>query len=211
MNKKIAVLFLMIVLSFSSFAQRKEKKLVREAFDNYKSAILNDKGEEAVNYVDSRTISYYSDILDKTKNADSLALDSLDVMDKLMVLSIRHRTSKEKILSFDGKALLIYAIKEGMISKSSVANSKIGNVESDGNFAKGQFISNGQKAPFYFHFYKENKAWKVDLTSIFPAARTAFRQMIDESGAEENKYLLMLLKMTTSKKPKNEIWKPIQE
>jgi len=211
MNKKTIILLLAIVLSISSFGQRKEKKLVQQSFDNYKSAILNGNGVEAIKYVDSRTFSYYSDILDKTKNADSLALDSLDAMDKLIILSVRHRATKKEILAFNGKTLLIYAIKEGLISKNSVENSKIGDVKIDGDFAKGQFVVNGKKAPLYFHFYKENKAWKVDLTSVFPMARAAFRQMIDESRVEENKYLLMLLEITTGKKANKDIWEIIQK
>ena len=187
-----------------------EKDAVKEAFNNYKSAILNDKGEEAVNHVDSRTIAYYSDILEKTKTADSTSVESLELMDKLMVFAIRHRTSKEKILSFDGKELLVHAIQEGMVGKNSVANNSIGEVTIDGDFAKGQFIANGQAAPFFFHFYQESGDWKVDLTSIFPPANMAFQQMVDQSGQSENEYLFMLLGMLTGKEPGAEIWETIK-
>jgi hypothetical protein len=143
--------------------KKKEEKLVRESFNSYKTSILNDKGEKAVDFVDSKTISYYNEILETTKKADSLTVNSLGILDKLMVISIRYRTSKRDILSFNGKELLIYAIKEGMVGKNSVMNTEIGDVEIDGNFAKGQLISKGQKTPFYFHFYKESNIWKIDL------------------------------------------------
>ncbi|WP_299258650.1 hypothetical protein [uncultured Aquimarina sp.] len=202
-------LFLSLSIITTCIGQEKEEKLVRESFNSYKTSILNDKGEEAVNFVDSRTISYYNKILETTKKADSLTLNSLGILDKLMVISIRYRTSKKDILSFDGKELLIYAIKEGMVGKNSVINTEIGSVEIDEDFAKGQFISNGKKAPFYFHFYKEDNNWKVDLTSIFPVGAMAFKKMIEDNGEEENKYLLQLLELMTGKKPVNEIWKPI--
>jgi len=182
---------------------------VRDCFAGYKSAILNDKGGEAVEFVDSRTIKYYADILEKTKNADSTAINELNIMDKLMVFSVRHRTSKEDILSFDGKQLLVYAIKEGMVGKGSVANTEIGDVSIDEQFAKGQFVTNGTPAPIHFHFYEEDGAWKIDLTSIFPAAIPGFQQMVDESGEDENEYLFMLLEMITSNKPNENIWQPI--
>lgn len=83
-----------------------------------------------------------------------MKLNSLGLLDKLMVFTIRHRASKEDILSFDGKRLLIYAIREGMVGKNSVVNNSIGEVEIDGDFAKGQFMTSGQKTPYYFHFYK---------------------------------------------------------
>jgi hypothetical protein len=210
MIKNFSLLLIFAFVMNSCSAQKKEEKLIRNSFENYKSAILNDKGEEAVQYVDSRTITYYSEILKKTKNADSIEVNNLGLMDKLMVFSIRHRATKSEILSFDSKGLLVYAIKEGMVGKNSVANNTIGDVKIDGTFAKGQFIANGQKAPFYFHFYKEEDKWKIDLTSIFTIGTAAFKKMQEESGLNENEYLLSLLEMLTGRKPDNEIWKNIE-
>lgn len=204
---------LLLILAFilnSCSAQKKEEKLVRKSFENYKSAILNDKGKEAVQYIDSRTLTYYSEILTKTKNADSIEVNNLGLMDKLMVFSIRHRATKSEILSFDAKGLLIYAIKEGMVGKNSVANNTVGDVEIDGDFAKGQFIANGQKTPFYFHFYKEEGIWKIDLTSVFTIGTAAYKKMQEDSGLNENDYLFSLLEMLIGRKPGSEIWKKIE-
>lgn len=186
------------------------EKKIQDCFKGYKSAILNDKGEKAVEFVDSRTIKYYSDILERTKNADSIAIEELNIMDKLMVFSIRHRTSKEDILSFDGRQLLVHAIQKGMVGKGSVANTEIGEVSVNEQFAKGQFVSNGTPAPIYFHFYEEDGAWKVDLTSIYPIAIQAFQQMVDESGEDENESLFSILEMVTGEKPNEQIWQTIE-
>jgi hypothetical protein len=210
MAKTISILVLLFSLTTFCNGQKKEEKLVREAFDLYKSAILNDKGDEAVKYVDSRTIKYYSDVLELVKNADSTQVTSLSLLDKLMVFSIRHRTAKEDILSFDGKGLLVYAIKSGMVGKNSVVNNAVGEVIIDNDFAKGQFIVNGQKAPFYFHFYKESGQWKIDLTSIFSVSTIAIKKVVDDSGQNENEYLFSLLEMLTGKKPGQEIWEKVE-
>ena len=190
--------------------QTVDQKLVKQSFNNYKSAILNDKGNEAAGFVDSRTIRYYSDILTLVKNADSLQVDSLSVTDKLMVFSIRCRTSREDILSFDGKKLLAYAVNSGMVGKNSVADNSIGNVTIDKDFAKGQLVVKGKAAPLYFHFYREEEQWKIDLTSIFPITTKLFQGMADESGQNTNDYLLSLLEIITGKKPGQEIWQPVK-
>ena len=210
MKKTFTLLVLFFALINVALGQKVEQDLVRKVFDSYKSAILNDKGEEAVKFVDSRTIKYYNDILDVVKNADSAKVENHSILDKIMVFSIRHRTSKEDILSFDGKSLLIYAIKSGMVGKNSVANNSIGDVTIDGNFAKGQFVVSGQKAPFYFHFYKEDQQWKIDLTSLFPISTSALKKMADDSGKNENDYIFGLLEMITGTKPGKEIWQPIK-
>lgn len=206
--KILGILFLLLT-GHVSYGQKSQEKLVKKSFDNYKSAILNDNGEEAVMYVDSRTIKYYNDILELVKTGDSAKVETLSILDKLMVFLIRHRTSKNDIMSFDGKSLLVYAVNNGMVGKNSVANNSIGDVIIESNFAKGQFIANGQKAPFFFHFYKEEGQWKIDLTSIFSVTITAFKKMADESGENQNDYLFSLLEMITGKKPGTDIWQPI--
>ena len=204
--------FLVLLLSpFCTFGQKIEVKAVRASFDNYKQAILNERGEEAVQYVDSRTIKYYGEVLDKVQHADSATVNGLGLMDKVMVFSVRHRTTKEEIMSFDGKSLLVYAIKSGMVGKNSVVNSSIGEVTIEGTFAKGQYVSNGQKAPFNFNFYKEDNAWKVDLTSVFPTTNMVFRKLVDESGQTENDFLFSILETLTGKMPGDEIWIPTKE
>jgi hypothetical protein len=205
--KKLTALVLYCCISVCCWAQSDEVA-VRKSFTNYKTAILNDKGEEAVNFVDAKTIEYYGYILEKVKTADSAQVESLSLLDKLMVFIIRHRASKDEIVSFDGKGLLVYAIKKGMVGKNSVMNNSIGEVTVDGCFAKGRFVSLGQETPLYFHFNKEGNHWKVDLTSVFPASTMAFRKMIEESDKPENEFLFSMLEMFTGKKPGPEIWTP---
>lgn len=115
---KLIILFLLFA-GFSN-AQKSEEKAVRNSFDLYKSAILNDEGEKAINQVDSRTVAYYSNILDHVRNADSMKVETLSILDKLMVFSIRHRTSPEEIKSFDGRSLLVYAIGVVWLAKTAL-------------------------------------------------------------------------------------------
>lgn len=207
--KHITATLLLMSCTTLAFAQKSEEKLVKKAFDSYKTSILNDKGEEAVKYVDSRTVKYYGDILELVKSADSAKIETLSILDKLMVFTIRHRTSKEDIRSFNGEKLLVYAIKSGMVGKNSVANNSIGDVTVDGSFAKGQLIANGQAAPFYFNFYKEEQQWKVDLTALFPVSTNAFKKVAAESGQPENEFLFTILESLTGRKPGKEIWQTV--
>jgi len=204
--------FLLVLLTpMLTIAQQTEEKKVKKTFEDYKSAILNDKGDEAVKQVDTKTITYYGDILEKVKTADSLKVDRLSLMDKLIVLVIRHRISKEEIMTTNGKQLLVTAIKMGMVGKSSVINNEVGLVKVNGNFASGELLVRGQKTPLAFEFHKENGIWKLDLTAIFPAGEAAFHQMVKQSGEPENEYLLSLIELTTGKEPKAEVWVPTSQ
>lgn len=209
MKKITCIFFLFLFITNVCFSQTKEQKAVVQAFENYKSSILDDRGEEAVKYVDSRTIKYYGDMLELVKTADSAKVNSLSLLDKLMVFSIRHRTSKKDILSFDGKKLLIYAIKSGMVGKNSVQNNSIDEVTVENDFAKGQFINGTKKTPFYFHFYKEDQQWKIDLTSLFDVSNMAFSKVIEQSGQPENEYLFTLLEIVSGNAVGPEIWQKV--
>lgn len=210
MKQIIIIFILLLTCTISSYGQKCQKKLIRKSFNNYKAAILNDQGEEAVKYLDSRTIKYYGDMLELVKTADSTKVESLSITDKLMVLSIRHRTTRADILSFDGKSLLVYSIKSGMIGKSSVANNAIGGISIDHSFAKAAFIAEGRKSPFHFHFYKEEGQWKIDLTALFSISTAVFKKIANENGQNENEFLLSILENITGNKPTNQIWQPIK-
>jgi hypothetical protein len=208
--KKILTLFALTFFTAGYVhAQGNDENLVRKAFENYKSAILNENGEEAFKYINSGTANYYTYIIDLIKTADSTKIDSLSLLDKITVFSVRHRASKEEIIGMDGKSVFVYAIENGMIGKNSVENNKIGGIAINNEFATGQLIVNGQKTPFNFHFYKEMNEWKVDLTSIFPVTEKAFKQVVAASGEKENDYIFNLLDLLTGKKPGSEIWRTV--
>lgn len=204
--RKIILIILIAFISTNSFSQNTDKDLVLESFEIYKNAILNDKGEIAVNQVDSRTIKYYTQILEKIKTADSTEINSMGIIDKLTLLSVRHRASIEDILSFDGRGLFEYAIKEGMVGKNSVINASLAEVVTNGDFAKAEFVVNEQKTSFYFHFYKEENVWKIDITHLFPIGSMSLKQVIKDSGETENDFILNILEALTGKKPSDEIW-----
>jgi hypothetical protein len=207
--KRLFIFTTFLLYSTNIWSQKSEEKLVADAYANYKSAILTDQGEEALKYLDSRTVAYYGKMAKLIKSGDSITVDQLPVIDKIIVFSARHRASKEDIRSFDGSKLLIYAIKTGMVGKNSVAKNEIGKVSINDSFAKGQFIANGTKTDFYMHFYKEDNQWKIDLTALFPVSANVFQKMVDESGMGENEFLFYLLEAMTGRKPTSEIWSPL--
>lgn len=208
MKKLLFLILLLPVFGAMLNAQKSQEKLVRKSFQAYKNGILNDRGEEAVKYVDSRTIKYYNDIAELVKSADSSQVAALSLMDRLMVFSVRHRAPKEMIPDFDGRKLLIFAIQNGMVGKNSVAGNDVGKVTIEDTFAKAQYVRMKETTPLFFHFYKEEQVWKLDLTALFPASAFAFQKMVKDSGQEENEYLFFLMEMLTGRKPGPEIWRP---
>lgn len=211
MKKFLSLICIMALLSIGLQAQNKEKKAIKKSFEKYKKAILNNKGEEAVKYVDSTTIAYYGEMLDLVKNADSAKVESLSITDKLMVFSIRHRVEKKKILEYTGRTIFVHAVNSGMVGKNSVSSLALGEVSIEGNFGKAQLVINTQVAPIYYHFHKENDDWKLDLTSLFSVSTIAFESLVENSEMTENEYLFHLLEIITGENLGSDIWLPVKE
>lgn len=210
MKKHILFIFLFQVFGNLLFGQKQEEQAVKSAFEKYRSDILNDLGEEAYKDIDSRTVKYYDDLLVWIKKADSLEIETFSILDKMTVLIMRNKMLKEDLLAMDGKKLFVYAVNNGMVGKGSVSNNSIGKVTVNGNFASGQFISKGKETEVYFHFYKEEGTWKVDLTSLFPISILALDKVIADSGKSENEFLLPLIEASIGKKLDSTSWKPLQ-
>ena len=205
------IIALTLLFFHAAGAQEKDAEAVRRTFENYKTAILNDQGETALDYIDSRTGKYYADMLHAVKNSDSARVSALSLIDRITVFSIRHRASREEILAMTGNDLFVYAIKNGMVGKSGVARNSIGEVTVNGNIAKGRVVVGGTQTPLAFDFHREEGRWKIDLTSIFSFSNQAFRRMVEESGEEENEYLFRLLEMLTGRKPGREVWQKVNQ
>jgi hypothetical protein len=106
--------------------------------------------------------------------------------------------------------MVVFAVESGMVGKQSVMHNAIGKVEVNGTIALGEFIARGQKTPFHYTFHKEQGAWKMDITSLFPVSRMAFAQLLKDSGEAEDAFLLGLLAAVSGRVPGAEVWQPVR-
>lgn len=191
------------------FAQTEDERLINAAFDQYKMAVLMDNGEEALKWVDTRTIAYYDTMLWMTRYADSATLAKGTTLDLLMVLTMRHRTPAEQLRSFDGKSLFVYAVEKGMVSKSSVQENTLGTIQVTGDFATSTIVNNGEETPIKFEFYRNEGKWQVDLTSIFMVGNIALNQYIEQLGMTRTDFIIYALVTSTGTELSPDIWKPV--
>jgi ABC-type transport system substrate-binding protein len=181
---------------------------IRACFDGYKKAILKDKGEKAVGFLDSSTIAYYGRVLELVRYGDSATVDGLPLIDKINVLTIRHQADPVQVRDVDARELLVYAIDEGLVGKASVERNTLGEVYVDGDSATGQLVADGMPTPLAFGFRKETGTWKFDLTSIFEISNEAIRMLIDGSGESDNVFIFSMLELAGDRRPDAAIWEP---
>lgn len=205
-----ALLITLLVFATSQLIGQTEEEAIKNCYNGYKQAILDDRGADAVEYIDQHTLEYYTTCLDRAIYMDSASVEKLQIVDKMTVLGIRHRIPKEDIYKMDNRALFQRTIEEGMISKNSVKSSELGVVRIEGNFATGNVVADGSPTPINFHFYKEENDWKIDLTSIFPVPQKALSQMISDLGVSETDFTLQSLGQVTGSAPTRSILNPLK-
>lgn len=183
------------------------KVAIQTCFQAYRSAILNNRSEEAASFVSARTFAYYQEILNQCRHSDSLTVDALPLLDKFSTLLFRARIPKSVLATADGKTLFIYLLNNGMVSKESVTRNELGKIIYSELSARAPLLVDGQATPMALQFHQEAGAWKLDLTSLFPVSQEAFQQQVDETGLRENVYLEELI-ANMQAIPENALWKP---
>ncbi len=186
-----------------------EATAVRASFDGYKQAILDQAGEKSVGFVDRNTLAYYQKMRDLALRGDRETIRALSTVDKLFVLSIRHRISSEEVELMTGESLFVYAVNQGWIGKASVINNEVGDITVSGTHATGVHVSGRKASPFKWVFQMENGKWKLDLTSIMPAADQAFKQVIRQSGLHEDEFLITIIESVSGEKVADTVWDPM--
>ena len=205
---KRVVTILVLLFPFIALAQN-EANEVKKCFGYYRDAILQDRGGDAVNFVDSKTIAYYNEVMQHVRSDDSIKLQNLALFDRLMVLSVRHQLSKKDLQGKDGKGLFTLSIQKGLISKASLQGTDLGDITVDKNTARGQMLVNNNKTPVFMNFYKENNVWKINITSTFEQTTHSIQRMLKRSQKPENEFLMTLLKSANNIEPTRNIWKPL--
>lgn len=215
--KKIIIwVFCFLFLSCSTEPSNKTENIdllstenqVRQAYDHYKNKVIEGNGDEVLRCVSSNTIRYYSSLLQMANNADSLQLESADLLVKFSVLAIRHSLNWAMLRAMNGERLFKYAIENGLIGRET-NKTEIGAIKiMNENNAKAELIIKGKSTGIYTDFIKEQGVWKVDLISLLKANELGLKKMIQKQKMTENQSIMFILKHTFGSEPGPEVWQP---
>lgn len=203
------VYILSLAIMFAGCSNNEDSLAVKQAFEGYKSAILNDDGEAAYGFVDNNTKQWYDETLERVYSFTREDIMKLGVLDKMQVLMVRHRIPVEELLGMSGEKLFKYAVNHGWVGKNSVSGLQVGDVQIENDFATGVVVVNGEESPLKFHFYNQGGSWKIDITELSKWGEAAFMQQIAESGQSEIDFIFMMTQVVSGKPVQDTIWDPI--
>lgn len=219
MKKIISITFCLFASMISVFAQETEdpkidvekaKKEIINVFNTYKNALQKNDSNTAILQLDKSSFTYYEDILNTSLRADEAQINQLEVLDRLMVLTIKHKLSKDQLLKMNGKDLLVYALENDIINNNRVETMGIGEIDVRGEIAYGQFLQNNNNIALYLGFSYDQSQWRLDVTSLAEPTGFAIRKLVEMQNKDENEVIIMMIESSTpGRKVSKDIWKPL--
>jgi len=211
LKQSLYLLFAFFIIASCSPMSEDDEKNIRDVFEEYRLSLLDKDGKAVVKCVDKKTIAYYDHLAELIRTADSVTVSSQTILDKVCILSARHRATKEQISSFDGRSLLEFVVTIELIDSAGAAKLDIGNISVRGDSARGQIVHDGQGLTNSFLYYKENGRWKIDLISLFPSTEKTLSDAINGVEGKNVDDLVNTLVQEHSKKPiVGSLWNPVK-
>lgn len=178
---------------------------IQSVFQKYRTALLTGDGEAAWAVLDSHTQNFYSTALQDALTLPKSRLDRLDMIHKLTVLRLRADLRREELQNLTGHDVLVMAVQNGWISKSSVESmTNLHRIEVTDRYA-GAFLPESPKIPALY-FINEGSEWKLSLFRSFELVNATMRQWRVQSGQTERDFLLGMLRQVSKYEVDEKIW-----
>jgi hypothetical protein len=164
-------------------------------------------GAGAAAVVDRGTIAYYQRMRDLAVAGKADDVKKLPLLDKLMVLRMRHQIPLAQLKAMDGKGAFAFGVSQGWVG-DNVAKMGAGPVEITGDRATVTFLVGGKPTPAKLALQREGNAWRIDIVSLFQLSGEAFRKLQQESEKSEDAFMFELLEQISGKPVPATIWNP---
>ncbi len=177
-----------------------ESSAVRRAFDAYTVAMIRRDGKAVAGLVDQASLVYFESLRKRALLLNRPELERQRLMDKLMILTLRHTFSRSKLEAMNGSQTLAKVVHEGGVS-SSLQNLPAGPVR----FPRpgyAQLSLQGEPVRYDFALHKEHGVWKFAMAELCQQQNARLER--EWEGSQDAKDLLELVN-TNGHKPDPQI------
>jgi len=182
---------------------------VAESFRAYKQAVLQSDGAAAAQVVTQESRDYFRGLADRALTSDSAELHRVHLSDRIYSLLLRHDVPPAELQRMSGADVVSHAVEQGWIGREGAEGLRLGNYQVDGDAASGTILRpDGSATAFEIGFVKQDGRWRVDLVALMALTRAAFDYSQQQSGLDEDAFVLALLEKVTGRAVDPTIWNP---
>ncbi len=186
-----------------------EESRVRDVFNQYIKALQDGDGDAAAKLVDENTVKYYARMKQIALYDSKKEFDSLTLVDKSLVLSLRHLMTAEQLKPMSPRALISHAVKSNWLDRETAGKLAIGDINVYGDSANGVAIMSGEETPLKFVLNKIDGEWRFDLTAMLAWANPSFHRLMKEAEMDEKAFLVSIIEASYETKVDETIWRPM--
>ncbi|HEX8275338.1 MAG TPA: hypothetical protein VF615_22080 [Longimicrobiaceae bacterium] len=182
-----------------------EAEAVRAAMYGYKTAVVRRDGAAAARLVTRRSRDYFARMRDMAVFAPEAQVRAAPPMDRLVILTLRHRVPADELRALTGDAVFAYTIDHGWVG-SDAARRPPGRIE-------GEVFGEGDRAILRegfqdTQFVREDGAWRWDMLRLFEEAG-APKVPGGPGGMTEDEFLISTLETSSGRKVSPSVWQPL--
>ncbi len=182
---------------------------VRDAFDLYKSAVVEQRGDIAAELVTDRTLDECKRIRDWSLTADRAKLEKLSLSCRMFALALRHGLRVDDLRKLDGRGAFAHAVDRDLICKASANKMELGDVKVSNDAATAEVLIDGKKAPMHYVFKLERGIWKIDLAAALTDPNGVLVARSATPGVSETEQVLAVVETVSGRKVTDQIWEPV--
>lgn len=204
--------FTLVCLFLSMSLHAQDEAAIKTAFENFKTAALEQNGAAVAHSVDDASIAHFEALLDIILKSDSTALNALDMKDLIPILQLKLLAGPDTLPTIDGQQLLSFAVSQKLIHTGAIEYAELGTITLKGNQATAAYLFQEQELPVNFEFTKASDQWKFSLVKLMETGIYQSSTIIPQQSeqVDRNQYLTDVLYYTTGLWPNMaELWQPI--
>ncbi|CAM3026769.1 hypothetical protein SAXI111661_14905 [Saccharomonospora xinjiangensis] len=185
----------------SSQSRAADEQAIRDTFERYRTALREQDGESVTSLVTAGTLDYYGELAGLTATGGPEEIGARGMTDRMNVAMLRHRLGAGKAEGMDGKALLIFAAKGGLVDKSAVEDFSLGEITVRGDTAVAAVSPSHRDGPQLppRTFARESGQWRVDLLPMIENTDKTLAQLAEKYKLTEDEVIFKLVSAATGK------------
>lgn len=185
---------LALLLVAPAQAAADEELAVRQAFEDYRNALLDRQGDIAGFLVTPETLGFYMRAAEAALQATSDDLAELPLVQQLLALRLRQAFPPDRLQAMTAEDLVGASVGEGLMDPRGLRGLSLGPVEVIGGVALApQVDPQGREIGVIWRFRKVDDIWRIDLRPSLMAANGLLVALQRQRGLSREALLLDLV------------------
>ncbi len=204
----VCTCMLVLAANIQLASARSATSEIRDVFDDFRKAILNDRGEKAADLVTSATLDYFARMQEFALYGSPAEVVRQPLADQMQILTYRHEIEPAMLLAVTPHELLVYLVDNDLIDKTSVKKTDSGKITVQGSVATVGVRRKKDPTGINFHFYRENGRWLIDFVEIIAMGTPVLKRLAIEKNLPEQLVVTSYIATRSGRSVSISVWVP---